>query len=130
MTAKIAKKVTRETGRGTDLWLVILPLLVWALHFVICYGVIAIACEKGGSAGARAVVLWTTGIALLSITAITRGLWRVRAGSQTDDDYEFEHNTPEERYRFLSHVALMLCALSAVSVVYVALPVLVIGDCR
>jgi hypothetical protein len=120
----------RAPGDGTDLWRVILPPAIWAGHFLICYVAMAIACEKAGFALGRAWVLGTTGGALGALAAVTHGLWRVRARSQTENDYEFEHNTPEERHRFLSHVALMLCALSAVGVVYVALPVVVMGGCQ
>ena len=69
-------------------------------------------------------------VALGGIGWSTIRLWRVRARSVTDNDFEFEHNTPEERHRFLSHVALMLCVLSAVAVLYVLIPVLYLSSCR
>jgi hypothetical protein len=54
----------------------------------------------------------------------------VRGRSLTDDDFDYEYNSPEERHRFLSHVALMLSALSAIGMIYVALPVFLLGTCR
>jgi hypothetical protein len=78
----------------------------------------------------RIAVAVATLIALAGIGLSTRHLWRVRGRSLTDDDFEFEHNTPEERHRFLSHVALMLCALSAIAVLYVAIPVFYLTSCR
>ena len=48
----------------------------------------------------------------------------------TENDFDFEHNTPEERHRFLSHVGLMLSVLSAVAIVFVAYPVLALETCR
>ena len=72
----------------------------------------------------------TTIVALAGIGWSTRTVWRVRGRSLTDDDFEFEHNTAEERHRFLSHVALMLSALSAVAVIYVAIPILYLSSCR
>ena len=66
----------------------------------------------------------------LVIGASTLSIWRVRGRSLTDNDFEFEHNTPEERHRFLSHVALMLSVLSAVAVIYVAIPMLYLTSCR
>lgn len=132
MKHPVKEEVERETGSGTDLWLMIAPMIIWSLHFLFCYVWMAIVCEKAGDAGYPEARLWigvATAVALGLILWITTRLWRVHNRSVTDNDFEFEHNTPEERHRFLSHVALMLCALAAVSVVYVALPALVLETC-
>ncbi|RYE54930.1 MAG: hypothetical protein EOP20_11155 [Hyphomicrobiales bacterium] len=127
-------EVERETGHGTDLWRVIAAPIIWALHFLFCYVAVAIHCEKAGrdaSLGdARLWVILATVVALAGIGWSTFSLWRVRARSLTDNDFEFEHNTPEERHRFLSHVALMLCTLSAIAVIYVLIPMLYLSSCR
>ena len=132
MKDRVTSEVERETGSGTDLWKVIAAPIVWAAHFLFCYIYVAIYCEKAGRdallGDARIAVIGATIIALAAIGWSTHSLWRVRG--RTDDDFEFEHNTPEERHRFLSHVALMLCLLSAVAVFYVALPMLYLTSCR
>lgn len=119
---------------GTDLWQVIAAPVVWAGHFLFCYVFAAIWCQKLGRdaplEGATWAVIAATVVALLLIGLSSLSLWRVRARSLTDDDLEFEHNSPEERHRFLSHVALMLCVLSAVAVIYVAIPMLYLTSCR
>ncbi|WP_156342818.1 hypothetical protein [Devosia sp. A16] len=124
----------RETGTGTDLWRVIAAPIVWALHFLFCYVYGAIYCAKAGRDaaldGPTLVIVGATVVALVLISLSTLQLWRVRGRSLTDNDFEFEHNTPEERHRFLSHVALMLCVLSAVAVLYVAIPMLYLTSCR
>lgn len=134
MNGKITGEVRRETGTGTDLWRVIGAPVIWALHFLFCYVFAAIYCEKSGRDAAlddvRIAVAVATVLALAGIGLATRHLWDVRRRSLTDDDFEYEHNTPEERHRFLSHVALMLCALSAVAVLYVAIPVFYLTTCR
>ena len=121
-------------GEGTDLWRVFAPLIIWGAHFLFCYIWAAIACEKLGRAAAldttKIAVFIATCVALALIGIIAAGLMRVRGRSLTADDFEFEHNTPEERHRFLSHMALMLCVLSGVAVVYVAIPVLILDTCR
>lgn len=130
----ITKEVRRETGSGTDLWSVIIAPTIWALHFLACYVVAAIYCEKIGREAPlgdiRALVLIVTIIALGAIAWLGVKLWKVHARSLTDNDFEYEHNTPEERHRFLSHVALMLCVLSAVAVIYVTIPMLYLESCR
>ena len=134
MTDRVAQETRRETGSGTDLWHVIAAPIVWALHFLFCYVWAAIYCEKLGRGASldepRVAVVVATVVALALIGLSTLSLWRVRGRSLTDDDFEFEHNTPEERHRFLSHVALMLCVLSAVAVVYVAIPMIYLTTCR
>ena len=134
MNDRITQEVERETGTGTDLWNVIAAPIVWALHFLFCYIWAAIYCEKAGRSAplddARIAVIVATVVALALIGWSTRRLWAVRGRSLTDNDFEFEHNAPEERHRFLSHVALMLCVLSAVAVVYVAIPIIYLTTCR
>ena len=134
MTGKIEREVIRETGTGTDLWRVIVAPIVWALHFLFCYIYGAVYCAKAGRDasldGPTLVIVGATVVALGLIGLSTHHLWKVRGRSLTDNDFEFEHNTPEERHRFLSHVALMLCVLSAVAVLYVAIPMLYLSSCR
>ena len=127
-------EVERETGHGTDLWRVIAAPIIWSLHFLFSYVYAAVYCEKLGRDASlqhpTLVVLGATAVALAGIGWSTHRIWRVRARSLTDNDFEFEHNTPEERHRFLSHVALMLCILSAVAVLYVTIPMLYLTTCR
>ncbi len=134
MNGRITSEVRRETGTGTDLWRVIAAPVIWALHFLFCYVFAAIYCEKLGREAAlgnvRIAVAVATVAALAGIGLSTRHLWGERGRSLTDNDFEYEHNTPEERHRFLSHVALMLCALSAIGVIYVAIPVFYLTSCR
>jgi hypothetical protein len=130
----VTEEVRRETGSGTDLWRVIISPSIWALHFLACYVSAAIYCEKLGRdtplGDIRLLVIVVTVVALGGIFWSTLGLWRVHERSLTDNDFEYEHNTPEERHRFLSHVALMLSVLSAVAVVYVTIPMLYLETCR
>ena len=134
MTGKATREIRRETGTGTDLWQVIFAPFVWAGHFLFCYVYGAIYCAKAGRdaslEGPTVVIVGATVLALVLIGLSTLRLWRVRGRSLTDNDFEFEHNTAEERHRFLSHVALMLCLLSAIAVLYTAIPMLYLTSCR
>jgi hypothetical protein len=134
MTGKIASEAKRETGTGTDLWRVLVAPIIWAVHFLFCYVYGAVYCAKFGRDAplldVRIAVALATAVALVGLGLATRHLWGVRGSSITNNDYEFEHDTPEERHRFLSHVALMLCVLSAVAVIYVAIPAAYLTSCR
>jgi hypothetical protein len=100
----------------------------------VIYIAAAVYCEKAGREATldpvRLVVIGATVAGLAALGWVTRRLWAVRGRSLTDNDFEFEHNTPEERHRFLSHVALMLCALSATGMIFAAIPAVVLGTCR
>ncbi len=134
MTGKATREIRRETGTGTDLWQVIFAPIVWAGHFLFCYVYGAVYCAKSSRdaslEGPTLVIVGATVLALVLIGLSTLRLWRVRGRSLTDNDFEFEHNTAEELHRFLSHVALMLCVLSAIAVLYVAIPMLYLTSCR
>lgn len=134
MSGPATREVRRETGSGTDLWRLIVSPTIWALHFLASYVTVAVFCERAGRDAAlgraEVVVVAYTVAALVGIGWSIWGLWRVRGRSLTDDDFEYEHNTPEERHRFLSHVALMLSVLSAVAVLYVAIPMIYLSSCR
>jgi uncharacterized membrane protein YozB (DUF420 family) len=131
---EITREVRRETGSGTDLWRVIAGPSIWAVHFLICYVTAAVHCQKAGRDAdldsITGIVIVATLLALASIAGSAFGLLRTYARSLTEDDFDFEHDSREERHRFLSHVALMLSVLAAVGVIYVAIPVLYLGSCR
>ena len=125
---------TRDVETGMDLWRVVISPTIWCVHFLVCYIWAAIHCEKAGRGAAlepvRTAIFVVTAIALVLIGLNTRRLWRRWRRSVTDDDFDFEHNTAEERHRFLGHAALMLSVLSAVGVVYVAIPAVFVETCR
>lgn len=131
---EIGKEVERETGEGTDLWRLVTAPTIWAAHFLVCYCVGAVWCEKAGRNAtlwpAQIVIAVVTIVALAGIGAVFWSLWKVRGLSTVDDNYNYAGNTPEERHRFLSHVSLMLCVLSAVAVLYAAIPAAVLSVCR
>ncbi|MCB2053929.1 MAG: hypothetical protein KDE35_06780 [Geminicoccaceae bacterium] len=134
MSTGAKEELRRTSGSGTDLWNVVQPPTIWAVHFLISYLAAAILCARADRTAPLDPVFWTvmtaTAVALMLIALVVLRLWRVEKFSTVDEDLEFERNTPEERHRFLAHVSLMLSVLSAVGVLYVAMPVLLIDTCR
>ena len=118
--------------RQADLWLLITSPSAWALHFLACYVLAAIHCAKGGeSVELGSVRLWVlafTVIALISV-AITGAHafrhWGFGANSPPHDA-----PTAADRRRFIGYATLLVSALSFVAIVFTALPVLFIMDCR
>ena len=104
--------------------------LIWAAHFVICYGAIAVTCAKapGWSGPVRLGLIVLTVVALAGIVWI--GLRAIRqwnvAGTGT---YSNPEGTGGDRHRFLGHAAFLLAVVSGIGVIYVGLPVLMLEGC-
>ncbi|MGB3247443.1 MAG: hypothetical protein WBB25_23155 [Sulfitobacter sp.] len=131
MTRAPQKQEAREfRAEATSLWRITFGPLIWAAHFVGCYGATALICAKGG-----AVDILRTGIGLGTALALGAIFWLGwRAWRQwdiiRDRDWENDAGTDEDRHQFLGHAALLLTLISFIGVVYVSLPVLLIGTCR
>ena len=115
--------------REKSLWHMVAAPVVWALHFVCVYGWTAVTCANtGAAADARVGVAALTVIALAIIVFVAWRAWR-----QWDyaDDWDYEHEAPTDEHRreFLGHAGWLLAIVSAVGVVYVALPAVFIGSC-
>ena len=108
---------------------------IWAFHFVICYGAAAIWCGKladQGNIDTLHLFLYAlTAIALVGIAASGWIGWRSwTEGGYGEDGAEPGIDDVESRDRFLGHVSVLLAVVSAIGVVYVLLPILLIGSCR
>jgi len=118
-----------SAAKSATLWALVGPAAAWAFHFFASYITAAIWCAK---------VEWSLSIARLLIGAYTvlalsivawigwRGYRRLvlQRASASDADTEAAQD------RFLGQAALLLSALSAVAIVYAAIAVFVIEDCR
>lgn len=114
------------------LWTLFTAPVVWALHFLVCYVVMAIACAKGtgsveGLMGLRMFLGGFTLACLLVIVGAAYLAWR-QWGFGTDTP---PHDAPtrEERRLFQGFATLLLSGLSFIAVVFVALPILFIPAC-
>ncbi len=104
---------------------------IWAAHFLVCYVTAAVLCAKSGSAAdfavIRIVVAAATAVALAGIA------WAgIAAFRQWRVEYDVVQDQPTEadRRQLLGQAGMLLSGLSAVAVIYVALPALFIGGCR
>lgn len=116
------------------LWSVVIAPTVWALHFLLVYPFAAVSCAPATAAGigmpeTRIVVAAATLVAVVVIAAIGAVGWRLSGGTITADD-PLDDATRESRQRFLGNATLLLAWLSLVGVIFVALPALLIEDCR
>jgi hypothetical protein len=114
------------------LWILAAPPALWALHFLLSYATAAVWCAKvvgleGSLLPVRIAVGVYTAVALGAVFVI--GAYalrhqRIGAGTARDED------SAASRHRFLAHATLLLSGLSAIAILYAALAVVFIGDCR
>jgi hypothetical protein len=125
--------MTTQPERDESLWWLAASPSIWFAHFLASYATVALWCAKAvprdGALGAAltAVVIYTL-VALIAVLAIAARSYRRHrfAGSRAPHDAD----TPEGRHRFLGLASLLLSALSALAIVFVALPFIFIGTCR
>lgn len=126
--------MTSKAPESEDsLWFLPAAPLVWAAHFLLCYGTAAVWCAKlAGPHGSLlpvriAIALYT----LLALSAVAwlgmRGFKRHRAKGSPPPHAA---DTPEDRRAFLGFASLLLAGLSGIAIVFEALPAIWLGSCR
>ncbi|GAA0748874.1 hypothetical protein CA233_11565 [Sphingomonas sp. ABOLD] len=111
------------------LWTLIVPPTGWAAHFLFSYLWAAVRCAKTGRYVDAPAIFWGgTAAALLVILASG---WIAWVQARTPGDHPpHEAGTDSDRLRFLAYATLLLAGLSVIGVVFTALPVLFLRDCR
>jgi hypothetical protein len=116
-----------------SLWLLVFGPAIWALHFLLSYVTAAVYCAKlwqpgQGLTPVQVAVAVYTALALIGI-GITgwRGYRQHRFGTATAP-HDFA--TAADRHRFLGFSTLLLCGLSSVATLYVALAAALVGSCH
>lgn len=117
-----------------NLWTLMSPPTLWALHFLASYVLAAYACAPNvqifqNIGGVRVAIAGVTLLALVLIALIFRRAvreWRDEGGS----GFHNEEDSAAGRERFLEFSTVLLAGLSFVAVLFVALPVLINADCR
>lgn len=116
-----------------SLWILVASPTIWAAHFLLSYITVAIWCAKVVGQSGELGASWTavaiyTGLALVGIGIATWHGYRKHAFGNASVPHDFD--TPGDRHRFLGFATLLLSALSAVGVVYVALTIIFIETCQ
>lgn len=106
------------------LWPLVLGPAIWALYFLISYVTAAVWCAKAAAANGvpdvpRLAIAGYTLAALLGIAGVAAGGWRRYRAARAADSR-----------RFLGFTTMLLCGLSGIATVYVALPILFIRSCH
>lgn len=123
---------SRLRHRETSLWFLIAGPAIWSAHFLVSYVTAAIYCAKAAPPHdmdpVQGVIAVATVAALAAIGVagwLAARKWRIGLRGWT----EHKRSTLDDRQRFMGHATWLLCALSAVATIYVALPAIFAASC-
>ncbi|MER9327880.1 hypothetical protein NKJ26_05020 [Mesorhizobium sp. M0152] len=114
------------------LWTLFTAPIIWAVHFLVCYVGAAIYCAKPGLFGfgfgaVRGGIGALTAVALVLILLSAWLAWRQWGFGAEDPPHD--DATRRDRRLFQGFATLLLCGLSFVAVIFVALPALFMTEC-
>jgi hypothetical protein len=122
-----------------SLWTVIISPTIWAAHFLAVYIWAAILCQKAPGAALFGLAATRIGIGVLTLVALAligwagRVAWTRWRGEEPDDAISpfepHDDDTVTARRRFSAYAATLLAGLSAVGVIYQAMPALFLDSC-
>jgi hypothetical protein len=129
MTSETRHHISEERQ---SLWLLTISPSIWAAHFLLSYMGAAVWCGdvvgREGSLGPVRIAIAAAAVVALIGIAIT-GLAGWKKHSHEGSPPPHHEDTPEDRHRFLGYATVLLSALSAIAVVYVALVTIFIRGC-
>lgn len=111
------------------LWTLIVPPTAWAAHFLFSYLWAAISCAKVGEF-ATFPTLFVIGTVIALVIIVASGWIAWRQSRVPGDAPPHQDSTDVDRLRFIAVSTMLLAGLSFIAVIYTALPVVFIGDCR
>ena len=110
------------------LWTLIVPPTTWAGHFLFSYLWAAISCAKVG-VFATFPTIFVVGTVIALAVILLSGWIAWRQSRLPGGKPPHESSTEIDRLRFLAKSTELLAALSAVGVIFTALPVVFLRDC-
>lgn len=97
------------------------PLLIWSAHFVVCYVLVSLACAFGFGGGVTLsgiAALTLVALALLAYTGLAN-YRKWRRGQRANSDMS----------AFFALHAMLLSAISAIALAWVAFPAWILPPC-
>lgn len=125
----IGRLVDRIQTLRVTLWTLIVSPTVWAAHFLFSYLWASVLCAKRGTFATNPALFWACTVLALAII-VASGLVAHVQSRVPGDRPPHEEGTKVDRLRFLAYSTLLLAGLSFIGVIFTALPVLFITDCR
>ncbi|HEX2256153.1 MAG TPA: hypothetical protein VHG92_05525 [Afifellaceae bacterium] len=121
-----------SAGGGYGIWFLIAGPTIWSAHFLASYVVAAVWCAKAAAPHGPVLLQWAiAAMTLLALAGIFSVGWVATREWRFGEPGWMRNDAPtvEARQRFVGHSSWLLCALSAVATIFVALPALLAPSC-
>lgn len=116
------QEFSAESG---SLWRLTIAPTTWAVHLILCYSTVSLACWRGlfPIYSAR---YWLIGASVVALAFIALQGWRAQKqwGDQGTD------GQTEDRHRFLGHATFLIAVISGIGTVFTTLPLFLLEGCR
>lgn len=120
----------QDDRSGRSLWLLMVGPVIWIAHFLLSYVTAAVYCAKAAGTGIApvrfAVGAWTA-LALIGLVATgVHAMRRPEAGVAATRRLD----RAADRRRFIGSTTVLLCGLSGLATIYVAVVAVFFESCR
>lgn len=124
------KDAPRLIDQGS-VWVLVAAPSIWAAHFLVSYWIAAIWCAKSDAQSLTMPSWIIAGLGLVCIAVIVvLALIAIRRyGGVFLVFEEITEGSERGRDRFIGHVTLLLCILSAAAIAFTIIPGMVLGQC-
>lgn len=124
------KDAPRLIDQGS-VWVLVAAPSIWAAHFLVSYWIAAIWCAKSDAQSLTMPSWIIAGLGLVCIAVIVvLALIAIRRyGGVFLVFEEITESSERGRDRFIGHVTLLLCILSAAAIAFTIIPGMVLGQC-
>ncbi|ALG91368.1 MAG: hypothetical protein CL814_06375 [Confluentimicrobium sp.] len=127
-----AEEERREfAAESESLWRLTLAPVTWALHLVLCYATVSLACARQLFPVDTARI-WLIGATVLALALIGWQGWRALQQWNVRNTGALSHpeGKAEDRHQFLGHATFLIALISAIGTVFTSLPLLLLEGCR
>ena len=114
------------------LWKLTISPALWGAHFLLCYIAAAIWCAKNGRAADLGVIRnFIYVVTMLSLVAVFYQIVKsYREHKEGESELPHDGDSPDARDSFLGYSNLLISALSALAILFVAFNAVVFRSCQ
>lgn len=102
---------------------------IWALHFLVCYVLVSLACMLGWTRTILGINPAEIGIALFTLGALVLLALTAVISYERYRDFATDTAAEENIGSFIALNSVLLCGISAVALIWVAFPALMLPVC-
>jgi hypothetical protein len=112
------------------LWGIVVSPVIWFLHFLACYVIVAVRCGKFPASSGSGLAVVLSALTVLAIIAIAASAIRNQSHARGHSGADHPEDSGAEARRFLGFTTVLLAMVSGVAVVFSAMTLAMLPGCR